>query len=198
MDIDGFIAILSSTFRPKSTLIPLPLLRLPKVNFRSLCPCLSIEVLVWLDSLVILYPNHALPIARSFNPISTDGNERCFILVRLVSVNWSVADMDIFLAIFISIGVVNDISSEYSARRFSIQVRKYFSVPTLIVLLAFCSILFLASTILLAICSILLLAVCSIFSLAFGAIISLEFGTIVFLAFCTIFLLAIILLFVSL
>ena len=64
-------------------------------------------------------------------------------------------------------GVVNNLDSEYSARRLSVQVRKYVSVPALIVLLLFVSIVFLTSTVLLAICSILLLAICSIYSLVF-------------------------------
>ena len=42
-------------------------------------------------------------------------------------------------------GVVNDLDSEYHACRFSIQVRKYVSVISLIILLAFFSIVSLIS-----------------------------------------------------
>ena len=56
----------------------------------------------------------------------------------------------------------------YSASRLSIQARKYFPVPALDFLLAFCPIVLLMSTVLIAICSILLLTICSMVSLAFG------------------------------
>ena len=75
------------------------------------------------------------------------------------------------------------------ASRLLMQVRKYFNVPILIVLLAFFSIVLLASNVYLAIFSILLFDICSIVSLAFGTFFSLTFGTN--------FLLVIILLFAS-
>ena len=95
------------------------------------------------------------PIARSFDPVVTAVNERCYILVRLVFVNCFIADMDILLELFLPIGVVNNIDSDI---RLSIQVKKYSSVPALILLLAFCLIILLRSTFFLAMFSILLLA----------------------------------------
>ena len=71
--------------------------------------------------------------------------------------------------------------------RLSMQARKYFYFPALIVLLAFCSIILLTSTVLLAICSILLLAICSILLLAIFAIDLLTFGSIVSLAIILLF-----------
>ena len=108
MALDGFVAIFSSTFRPKSTLILLPLFQLPKGKPQSSCPRLSISSLAWLASVTSFLSNNALPITRSFDPIVTAGNKRCSILVRLVSVNLSVAEMDMCLAVFIPNGLVND------------------------------------------------------------------------------------------
>ena len=105
------------------------------------------------DSTKTSFNNCALPIVRSFYPIVTASIERCSILVQLVSVDWSIADVEIWLAAFIPNGVVNDLDSEYYACRLSIKVSKTFSVTNLIVLLSFCSIVFLASTVLIAIYS---------------------------------------------
>ena len=69
MVLYGFILILSSVFCPKPTLISIPLLRLPDGNSQSTCPRLSMELLSWLTSSMILSSNHALPIERSFEPI---------------------------------------------------------------------------------------------------------------------------------
>ena len=107
MAVDGFIANLSSMFRPKSTLFLLPVLLLPKGNSQSPCPCLSIEVLFCLASDIILLLNCALPIRRSFNLIVTAGNNRYSILLRLVSVDLSVSKMDIWLALFLPNEVVH-------------------------------------------------------------------------------------------
>ena len=92
MVLDGFIPILSSAFRLKSTLILLPLFRLHKGNYRSPFPCLSMEALDWLAFIMGLSPKRVLPIARSFDPIVITGNNICSILVRLVSANLSVID----------------------------------------------------------------------------------------------------------
>ena len=111
MALNGFIPILTSTFCPKSTLILLPLFRLPKGKSRSLCPRLSTYLLTCLSSKMSLSHNCAILIARYFNHIVIAGNERYSILVRLVSVDWSVTKMDICLAGFLPNGVVNDIDS---------------------------------------------------------------------------------------
>ena len=128
MVFDGFIVIFSSTFLPKSTLISLPLFRLPNRKSQSPFLRLSMEVLAWLASTMILSPNCALYITRSFDSIVTADNERCSVLVRLVSVDWSIVEVDTFLAVFIPNGVVSDIDS---CSIFLIQVSKYFSVPDL-------------------------------------------------------------------
>ena len=94
MVLDGWIPILSSAFSPKSTFILLPRFRLPKLNSQSLFPFLSIEALAWLALVISLLPNRALPMANSFEPIVISNNNGCSILVRLVSFNWSVSDMD--------------------------------------------------------------------------------------------------------
>ena len=108
MVLDGFISILSSAFWTKSTLILLPLFRLQKGDSRSLCPRLSMEALTWFASVVSLPPNCALTRSRSFDPIVTADNERCFVLVRLVYADWSVVEMYSCVAVFLPIGVVND------------------------------------------------------------------------------------------
>ena len=108
MVLYGFIPILSSVFRPKSTLILLPLFRLPKGNPQSLCPHISTKALAWLASSMILLPNHALPISIYFDAIVVSDNKRCSILVQLVSAYWSVVDMDICLSLFLSNGFFND------------------------------------------------------------------------------------------
>ena len=149
----------SSAFRPKSTLTSLPLFQLPKRESRSPCLRLSIEVISWLDSVIRFSPSRAQPIVRSFNPIGTANNYRSYILMKLVSVDWSVAMMDICIAVFLQNGVVNDIDH---SSILLIQVRNFFSVTALIFLLAAYSIVFLTSTVLLAIYSILLLTICSI------------------------------------
>ena len=47
--LDGFSPIFSSVLRPKSTLIPLPIFRLSKRKYQSLCPHLSIGDLACLE-----------------------------------------------------------------------------------------------------------------------------------------------------
>ena len=71
---------------------------------------------------------------------------------------WSCYSVSViqFLVILSPSGVLICINSD---SRLSIQARKYFSVPALIVLLAFCSNILFVSTILVVICSIVLLAV---------------------------------------
>ena len=71
-------------------------------------PGLSMEEISWLASTRILLPNRALAFATSFNPIVFIDNYICSILVRLVSANWSVIDVDIWLAAFLPNVVVND------------------------------------------------------------------------------------------
>ena len=98
MALDGFIPIFSSVFRLKSTLILIPLFRLPKGKSQSLCPCISIEALAWLASVMRFSTNHTLPISSSFDSIVVSENNRCSILVRLVSANWSVVEDVYFLS----------------------------------------------------------------------------------------------------
>ena len=100
MVLDGFIAILSSTFCPKSTPILLPLFWLLKGKSQSPRPCLSMEALAWLASSIRLSPNRALLITRYFDPIVVAGNNRFSTLVRLVSADLSVSEMDICLRYF--------------------------------------------------------------------------------------------------
>ena len=71
---------------------------LPKINTRVVTtfvtpewgspyhhPLISMEALSWLDSTMIMSPNHALPIASYFDPIVVSDSDRCSILVWLVS-----------------------------------------------------------------------------------------------------------------
>ena len=104
MALYGLIPIFSFVFHPKSTLIPLPILQLPKGEFRSPCPRLLMEVLAWLDLVVKFMSNCALPISRYFGPIVTIDNKRFSVLVQLVSVDLSAADVDICLAVFLPNG----------------------------------------------------------------------------------------------
>ena len=108
MVLDWFIPILSSNFRTKSTLILLPLFRLQKGKAQSKCSRISMEDLTWFASVTRLLPNHTLTIVSSFNPVVKANNKICFILVRLVYANWSVADMNLFFAVLIPSRVVND------------------------------------------------------------------------------------------
>ena len=113
--------------------------------------------------------------------------------LRCTIVGWLLGSIrfNVLVLILFPSGVVVRI---YSSSILLIQVRKYFSVTTLIVLISFCSIVFLASTVLLVVCLILLFTICSILFLAVCSIISLAFGTIVLLSFGAIILPAIILL----
>ena len=97
--INGFIPILSPTFRPKSALILLPLFWLPKGKSRSPCPHLSMEALAWLASAMIFSTNPALPIVIYFEPIVVVDNERFYILVRLVSVDWYICQDGYLLSV---------------------------------------------------------------------------------------------------
>ena len=108
MVLNVVIPILSSTFCPKSTLILLPLLWLLKGDPWLPWPHLSIEALACLASMMSLLPNCTLPIVKYSDPIVVTDNKRCSILVRSVSVNWSIVDIDICLAIFFPNVVVND------------------------------------------------------------------------------------------
>ena len=69
---------------------------------------ISMELLDWLVSTIILSPNRVLPIVSFFKPIVVTDNKRCTILVFLVSSYWSVVDMDIHLVVFIPKWVIND------------------------------------------------------------------------------------------
>ena len=108
MVLDVLIPILLSAFCPKSTLVSLPIFWLLKWNPQSHYPHLSMEATNWLASTIILSPNRTLPIVSYFEPIVVTDNKRCSILVQLVSSNWSVFGMDIWLALFIPNIVVND------------------------------------------------------------------------------------------
>ena len=108
MVLDGFTGMPLFMFRPKSILILSQLLQLLKDKSQSLCAYISMEYLAWLACTMSLSPNRALLIVRSLNHIIIANNERCFILVRLVSTNWSTVDMDIFLAVFLPNGVDSD------------------------------------------------------------------------------------------
>ena len=101
MALYEFIAIFLSMFCTKSTLILLLIFQLLKVNSWSQCTRLSMKFIAWLYSAMSLFPNRTLTIARYFDRIVTANNKRCYILVRLVSVNWSVDDMDIWLVLSI-------------------------------------------------------------------------------------------------
>ena len=87
MVLDGLIQKFSSVFWPKSTLICLPLFRLRKGKPRSPCTHLLMEALAWLASKMRFWPICSLHITKSFDPIVVVDNERCYILVRLVSSN---------------------------------------------------------------------------------------------------------------
>ena len=117
MALHRFIPIFPSAFHLKSTLISLPFFWLPNRKSQSLCPRFSMKVTHWLASTIILFPNRALPISRYFDPIATADNERCSILVKLLSVDWFMAEMNICIAVFLPNGVTNDI---ISANRFLI------------------------------------------------------------------------------
>ena len=106
--LNGFIPISSYVFRPKSALILLSLFLLPEGNYQSPCARISMEYLDCLAYTMSLSPNRALIITRNFNPIVITDNKRCYILVRLVSTNFSVVNMYVFLAVFIPNGVYSD------------------------------------------------------------------------------------------
>ena len=108
MVLGGFITMFSSAFRPKSTLILLPLSQLPKGKSWSTCPHISMEELVFLAYTMSLLPNFTISIAGYFNSIVVSNNYRCSIPVRFVSYYWSIVEMDIFLAVFLPNLVVNN------------------------------------------------------------------------------------------
>ena len=92
---DGLIPILSSVFRPKSTLILSQLFELLQGKSQSPCPRLSVKAFACLDSAMSLLLNLALTIAGYFYHIFFSYNKGCSILVWLVSVDLSVVEMDI-------------------------------------------------------------------------------------------------------
>ena len=102
-----FYSNFSSVFRPKSTLIPLPLFRISKGKYQSPCTHLSVEYLPWLASTIRLLPNLALPITSSFDRLVVANNKICSILVRLVSVDWSLYQYGYLLMVFLPNRVVS-------------------------------------------------------------------------------------------
>ena len=70
-----------------------------------------------------IFSKRALPIVSSLEPIFVSDNERCSILVRLASANWSVVKMDIWLVLFLSNGVVNEGIDIFSKMSFEMSVK---------------------------------------------------------------------------
>ena len=122
-------------------------------------PCGFIPAWLWIfrPYLGTPIPIFKLPIGKWFRSLCP-----CTVTwLRWVMVGWLVGS--VWLAVSLlrlsPIGVVIRLDS---ASKLSMQARKYFALPALIILLTFFSIVFLASTVLLAICFILFLAICSI------------------------------------
>ena len=105
---DEFVPILSSVLCPKTALISLPISRLPKGDFRSLCPHLSMKVITCLSCVMSLSPNFALTVLRYVDPIVVADKNRCTILVQFMTADLSVSKMDIFLAVVLPNLVVSD------------------------------------------------------------------------------------------
>ena len=87
MALDGFIPFFSSAFRLTSRLVFLQLFQISKRNYQTPCTRLSMEVINWLASVMRFLTYRALHIASSFDPIVSANNERCLIIVSLVSVD---------------------------------------------------------------------------------------------------------------
>ena len=60
------------------------------------------EALTWLAWTMILLHNRALIVVSSLDYMVIFYNDKCPILVWLIADNWSIVDIDIFLAVFIS------------------------------------------------------------------------------------------------
>ena len=99
--IDGFMWMPLFLFCPKPILILSQLFQLPMDMSWSQCPCIAMDVLAWLECM-IMSSEHVLLTVSSSDPIFIAKNAICFILARLVFVNLSVID---FWAVYFPRGV---------------------------------------------------------------------------------------------
>ena len=88
MVLDEFIKMLLFMFRPIWILILSQTFWLPKENYWSPCPHLSMEALAWLLWLSVS-SKQAIIIVRYSEPIVIDNNDIFYIPARLVFSNWS-------------------------------------------------------------------------------------------------------------
>ena len=120
---------------------------------------------IWVASVMSLFPNRALPIVIYFDPKVVSNNKIFSILVRFLSIKSFVANMDIFLAVFIPNVVVSDGIGILWRQSFKLRMNEVW-----ILSISFC-----------------LLVISSILLLAFGSIVLLAFGSIVYLAIILLF-----------